>query len=221
MPSPETKSLIEELSLDSDRPLIISDADEVIFELFMHMFTYFEQNGYRFTGSSLIGFEIMDHFYHLKTNEQIDPKVFIEIITQFFAVQGDHMPMVENAFENLMHLSESCQIIILTNAPHDYREKRIEIYKTHGINFPIITNVGNKLAAVSQIVKNHNAQVFFIDDSPEHHISIIEHIPHIKCVHFIGDKEYAKLVSDVDDVHFKSTDWNEVNQYIQSQLGNS
>lgn len=219
MPSPETKSLINNLQLDPHRPLIISDADEVIFELFMHMFEYFEQQGYRFTGNQLIGFEIMDHFFHNQTNDIIDPDIFIKIITEFFATRGDHMPMVENAFENLMHLSKTCQIIILTNAPHDYREKRIEIYKTHGIDFPIITNIGNKLAAVSQIVKNHQSAVFFIDDSPEHHISIIEHIPHIKCIHFIGDKKYAELVSEVDEVHFKSTDWNEVNHYIQTQLG--
>lgn len=218
MPSPETKTLIDELNLDPVKPLIISDADEVIFELFMHMFEYFDQQGYRFTGQSLVGFEIMDHFFNHQTNELIEEKIFIQIITQFFTDHGDHMPMVEDAFENLMKLSETCQIIILTNAPHDYREKRIEIYQQHGINFPIISNVGNKLAAVNEIVKDHKAPIFFIDDSPEHHISIIENIPHISCIHFIGDRKYAKLVSDVDNAHFSSTDWNDVRDFIETQL---
>ena len=218
MPSPETKILIDELSLNPHKPLIISDADEVIFELFTHMFAYFDENGYRFTGQSLIGFEIMDHMFNNQTDERIEADIFIKIITQFFAVHGDHMPMVENAFENLMTLSETCQIIILTNAPHDYRKRREEIYKGHGIHFPIISNIGNKLAAVNEIIKDHQAPIFFIDDSPEHHISIIENIPHIHCIHFIGDQKYAKLVSDVDNVHFKSSDWNDVRAFIEAQL---
>lgn len=218
MPSPETKILIEDLQLDPSKPLIISDADEVIFELFMHLFEYFDENGYRFTGKNLVGFELLDHFYSHQTDDLIEEHEFIKIITQFFTDHGDDMPMVENAFENLMQLSETCQIIILTNAPHSYRERRVEIYRGHGIHFPIITNIGNKLAAVNEIVKNHQAPVFFIDDSPEHHISILKEIPHITCIHFIGDVRYAKMVSDVDNVALKSTNWNEVKHYIETQL---
>lgn len=218
MPSPETKSLILDLEIDPTKPLIISDADEVIFELFMHLFEYFDLNGYKFTGQQLVGFELAEHFYSHKTNQLIEEDIFITIITKFFADHGDDMPMVKDALQCLTHLSAHCQIIILTNAPHSYRTRRIEIYKDQGIDFPIITNVGNKLPAVFEIVKNHQAPVFFIDDSPEHHISILEEIPHITCIHFIGDVRYAKLVSDVENVALKSTNWNEVKHYIIAQL---
>lgn len=218
MPSPETKILIEDLELDPTKPLIISDADEVIFELFMHLFAYFDTHGYKFTGKNLIGFELLDHFYSHQTSELIEEAEFIRIITQFFTDHGDDMPMVENALESLIHLSDSCQIIILTNAPHSYRKRRTEIYNGHGIHFPIITNIGNKLPAVNEIIKNHQAPVFFIDDSPEHHLSILQEAPHVTCIHFIGDERYAKMVSNVEHVDFKSSNWHEVKTYIQDKL---
>lgn len=218
MPSPQTKSLINDLKINPELPLIISDADEVIFELFTHLFEYFDNHGYKFTGTDLVGFELQVHFYSHIENKQINEEDFLRIITAFFDEHGDYMPMVKNAHKNLMHLAKHCQIIILTNAPHDYRQRRVEIYKTHGIDFPIVTNIGNKLPAVSEIIKNHNAPIFFIDDSPEHHISIIANAPHIHCIHFIGDERYAKFVSDVDNVALKSTCWNEVKNYIDTQL---
>ena len=144
MPSPQTKSLIDELTIDPDTPLIISDADEVIFELFTHMFEYFDKHGYKFTGTSLVGFEIDEYLFSHDDNKQINKDDFLRIITAFFTHHGDDMPMVKNAYDNLMHLSNHCQIIILTNAPHDYRNRRVEIYKSHGIHFPIITNIGKQ-----------------------------------------------------------------------------
>ena len=218
MPSSQTKLQISELEIKPGFPLIITDADEVIVELFIHLFEYFDIQGYRFKGHSLIGFEIMN-FLHCKTDDAIiKTDIFVQIMDDFFRIHAATMPLVQDAYDSLIDLSKRCQIIILTNAPHDYREERTKIFSQHGLNFPIITNQGNKLAAVTELVKHHKAPVFFIDDSPEHHIAILDNIAHIDCIHFIGDKRYAKFVAAVDNIHFESTSWNEVVIYIKSQL---
>ncbi len=218
MPSPETKIQIDGLVINPNKPLIITDADEVIVELFIHLFDYFKSRGYDFKGHSLIGFEIMEFMFCSKTGDLIEENVFVKIITLFFKDHADDLPLVKNAYKNLEKLANQCQIVILTNAPHSYRNARIQIFKNHGFEYPIITNEGNKLAAVNRIAAQHQAPVFFIDDSPEHHIAIINDMPHVDCIHFIGDERYAKMVSNVENIDFKSTCWNEVGHYIETQL---
>ncbi len=218
MPSYETQKFIDALTIDPNKPLIISDADEVIFELFGHLFKYFDEYGFDFRGESLVGFEIMNHLYCHKSGETIKIDLFHKIMADFFEHHGATVPFVENAYKNLTYLSSYCQIIILTNAPHSYRDDRIEIYNRQGINFPIITNIGNKYAAVKKLTEHHVAPVFFIDDSPEHHLAILENLDDVNCIHFIGDKEYAKLVANVENADFISTCWHEVRHYIDRKL---
>ena len=140
--APEIISQLEALSLDAARPLIITDADEVLLKFMERVEVYLESQG---LWIDLQNFGLSNNIKSRETNEPVQMPTLID---DFFAAETPHIEAADGAAETLAALAEHAQIIVLTNLPADHKQARIDNLRGHGMDYPVVVNSGLKGAAV-------------------------------------------------------------------------
>jgi len=198
-----------------DRPLLITDADEVLFAFFQEFERYLNANGTYFNWAS---FRLNGNILDQQTHEAIENHVVRELLGSFFDRHTRSIPMIAGAAPSLQRLSRHMDIVVLTNIPHAQRADRAEALAAHGVGFPVITNEGSKAEAVRELAGRTTAPVFFIDDSPGHHTDVAGVADHVMRIHFIGDPRLSDLLGPAEDSHHRAFDWEEISHFIESHL---
>ena len=102
----------------------------------------------------------------------------------FINEETKNQPAAKGAPEALKILQEYAQIIILSNVPYSVHNDRVLNLKNIGMDYPLISNEGMKGPAVKEILKDHKAESFFIDDNPYQVESVYNDNQDTVCVHF-------------------------------------
>lgn len=206
---------LENINIDIDRPLIISDADEVLFNFMEGLEVFLEQQQMYFDWSS---FALTGNIRHKSGQEPVDSKRIPELLENFFAEHCHTLPAVPGAADHLRQLSAEAQIIILSNVPPRHAHKRKESLQKNGMDFPLIANIGSKGEVVRHLTENLKCPAFFIDDIPTNHSSVSKHANHVHRLHFIADKRLAKLLGPAEHSHARLDSWPDLKTHIQSIL---
>ena len=205
----KTYPSLNNLQISSDKPTLICDADEVIFD-FMHDFELFlKKNNLFFNWKSyaLTGNILKNNRTSLNEDEIKD------LINKFFKKCTLDMKLVRNASKTLNTIANKFNIIILSNIPFEFYNLRLKALKKNNLNFPFFANKGEKGTPCSNIFKINRTQTWFIDDSPYQVSSVKGKEPNIKTILFIENSKLARLVKDKDNYDFYSTSWSK-NKYI-------
>ena len=173
-----------------DKPLIVCDADEVIFD-FMYSFEkylhakslYFNWKSYALEGNILND-----------KNEALNRRQITDTINSFFMNKTESMSLVEGAVNSLQILSKKHNIIILSNIPFKFYEKRKVALKKCGINFPFFANTGPKGKAVKYLSDIHKGKIWFIDDSPFQIKSVKLEEKNVNTILFVGNSKLEALI---------------------------
>lgn len=211
-PAPEILSQLEPLALDPDRPLIISDADEVLLQFMVQLEDYLHRQGLYI---DLRNFAINGNIKSLETHEPVETP---NLIDDFFASDTLRMPAVAGAAAALARLSTRAQILILTNLPAAQKQERIDNLAAHGIDYPVIVGSGLKGPAVAWLAARVNAPVFFLDDIPHNIDSVAKAMPNVRRIHFIADTRLAKLIGPAKGATVRLDDWVQTHDWIEEQL---
>ena len=173
-----------------NKPLIVCDADEVIFDFMNSFEIYLHTKGLYFNWKSyaLEGNILNDKKKALNKNQITD------IIHNFFMYKTESMDLVEGAVKSLQKLSRQCSIIILSNIPFKFYEKRKTALKKYGINFPFFANTGPKGKAVKYLSDIHKGKIWFIDDSPYQIKSVKLEEKNVNTILFIGNHKLEALI---------------------------
>ena len=175
-----------------DKPLIVCDADEVIFD-FMNCFEiYLHTKGLYFNWKS---YALEGNILNDK-NEALNKNQITNIINNFFKYKTESMDLVEGAVKSLQELSKQCSIIILSNIPFKFYENRKVALKKYGINFPFFANTGPKGKAVKYISDIHKGKIWFIDDSPYQIKSVKLEEKNVNTILFIGNSKLEALIKN-------------------------
>ncbi len=206
---------LAELELTIDKPIIITDADEVLFNFMQGLEQYLEELDMFFDWSS---FALHGNVRYKNNNEPVDKERFPAILDNFFNDYADRLPAVEGAAENLEKLSKDAQIVVLSNVPPKYADKRKTGLLKAGLNYPLVANVGAKGHVVRHMADIANSHAFFIDDIPHNHGSVAEHAEHVERLHYIADERLAKLLDKAEDSHVRLNNWQEIHDHIQDKI---
>ena len=213
--APEQLAQLDDLSLKSSRPLLISDADEVLFAFMAAFETYLEDTGYFFDWSS---FAMTGNIRRRVDSSPVDGTDVRNLLAAFFYERTASMAPVDGAAEALAALSERLQIVVLSNLPFDQRTVRQEALKRHGMGYPLIAGAGPKGPLVAVIAEAVAAPVFFTDDGPNHHGSVGRHAEHVRRLHMISDPRLARLLAASPHSHHRADDWAEARRLIEAEL---
>ena len=214
MLSEEISNQIETLELDPDRPLVISDADEVLLQFMRQFEIYLDRNNMWIDLSS---FRLQGNIKYKGSDEAVD-MTNRNIIDDFFAAETLNFSPVEGAAEALNALSKEAQIIILTNLPLAQKsDRQINLLK-HGMDYPVIVGSGLKGPAVKSLGEKINAPLFFLDDIPHNINSVAEYVPTSGRIHMIADPRLSKLIGAAEGASARIDQWQEAQAWILDKL---
>ena len=214
MLSEEISNQIETLELNPDRPLIISDADEVLLQFMRQFEIYLDRNDMWIDLSS---FRLQGNIKYKGSDEAVD-MTNRNIINDFFAAETLNFSPVEGAAEALNALSKEAQIIILTNLPLAQKSERQINLSKHGMDYPVIVGSGLKGPAVKSLGEKINAPLFFLDDIPHNISSVAEYVPTSGRIHMIADPRLSKLIGAAEGASARIDQWQEAEAWILDKL---
>jgi hypothetical protein len=209
---------LDAIALDPNRPLIISDADEVLF-LFMEAFERFLAT--RDLWIDLSSFALAGNIKRLGTNEPIGVEAARELLPGFFAEATETMEPVPGAADALAALSERAQVVIVSNVPVEQRDARIRALARHSMAYPVVANVGAKGGVVRHLADQVRGPVFFLDDIPHNHMSVATHAEDVRRIHFVADSRLARLIPASEHSHHRIDDWPTARALIEETLADA
>lgn len=212
----EVRPQLETLALDPARPLVITDADEVLFNFMIGLEDFLGSLDLYFDWSS---FALTGNIRRIADKEPIDQAEVGAMLSDFFDQRCAGLPAVEGAAEGLAALSEHAQIVVLSNVPPRYAAKRREGLREKGMDFPLIANVGSKGQVVRYLTHKLEAPAYFIDDIPHNHSSVNEHAAHVHRLHYIADTRLSKLLGPAEHSHTRLYSWPEISDHIIRHIG--
>ena len=203
------------LNINPNLPLLISDADEVIFEFMESFEEYLLSNSMYFSYKS---FKLNGNIYNQETNKPIDSANIPIIISNFFQEYAIKMPLIKGAKNILEKLSKVMNVIILSNIPKNYAADRIQCLKDNNMNYAFISNEGPKNIKCLELQKLTNKKVFFIDDLPNQISSVSNYCKNIITIHFLQNKKLLKIIPEVKDSDYNVNNWGSILKIIHNNI---
>jgi hypothetical protein len=207
---------LDELSLQAGRPLIVSDADEVLFAFMASLEGYLNRQDLIFDWSS---FALTGNIRRRDDNVAIDADEVRGHLATFFARHTEDIDPVDGAARSLAMLSDHAQIVVLSNLPLAQRPARQRALAKHGMDYPLVANIGAKGAAVRALSQRVAAPTVFIDDIPRHHSDVRSVAPEVWCLHFVADRRLARLLAPAEQCDHRADRWDDAAAAILTFLG--
>lgn len=205
---------IERIPLDPDRPLIVTDADEVLCHFLVGLERFLERQALRF---ELGGFAITGN---VKRHDGValSPAEVADQIRLFFESETEAIAPVEGAAAALAMLSAQAQILVLSNVPMAALAARARWLARHGMDYPLIANIGRKGPALRHLAARAGRPVLFIDDIPHNLASVAEHAPDVLRVQYIADPRLSRIAPRCPDCHHRAADWADIRAFAEARI---
>lgn len=195
---------IATLEIDPERPLILSDADEVLLQFATSLEIFLDEQGLYLDLSS---FRLVGNIKMKDGHQAVDQQTVTALIRELFASRTETFPAVPGAAEALAQLAPWVQIVVVSNVPESARQARADSLRRQGMPYPVIANQGEKGPAIREIVAEHEAPVIFLDDLPQNIASVASHAAHVHRVHFIADPRLRALLERAEHAHARIDEW--------------
>jgi len=214
LPVPVAEQLAT-LALTRGKPLVIVDADEVLFYFMRGLERFLESRDLYFDWAS---YALHGNIRQRRDNAPVAAEILHPLLQRFFADATEDLEPVDGAAQALAELSQTAQVVVLSNVPMPARGARIRALARHGMAFPLIANTGPKGPAVAFMLKQTMAPAVFIDDIPHNHKSVAEIAPAVHRLHYIADTRLAALLGPAPDCHHRADTWPDMLTHIQALL---
>jgi hypothetical protein len=201
-----------------NRPLLITDCDEVLLHMVSHFDAWLgEAHGIRFafeTGS--FGGAMTDQ----GTGELVAEDRVWPLLEPFFRGEMHRQTLVPGAVEALGRIGEIADIVILTNLGDEAHPWRVDQLARHGIRHEVVCNSGGKGVPARAIIERYGAgPTAFVDDLPVHHASVAKHAPEVHRLHMVAEPRLAPAVPIAEHAHARIDDWPTAADWIIERLG--
>ena len=204
---PETVAL-------SGRPLLIVDADEVLFMFVDGFMNFLESRGFYL--------DLTSYRLHGNVKTRADDSVVenheVTRLLEVFRADLDSLVAVEDAQHVLQGLSQKMDIVVLSNVSQSQAAPRLRNLAAAGFPYPLIANSGAKGPAVKTLAARGGRPTFFVDDIPPHLASVAAEAPDVFRIHFIGDHRLKALLPAAEQAHLRADNWREIGNFVKSKL---
>jgi hypothetical protein len=202
--------------LDPKRPLLISDADEVLFDFMLAFVGYVEEQGHYYDWKT---FALTGNIRRPSDDSALSPAQVRVLINTFFAERTETIPPVDGAAVSLAALAaDGVQVLVLSNLPLAQREDRARALERCGMPYPIVANAGLKGPTVKALAAMVEVQAAFVDDIGNHHESVAKHAEAVHRLHFSSHPRLRALQGHIPDAHHQAASWEELEAVIRARL---
>jgi FMN phosphatase YigB (HAD superfamily) len=172
-----------------NRPLVITDCDEVL----LHMVRHFAQwLGERHDIELELGANPFQNVRYRASAELLPDEEKWRYLNLFFDTEMSSQTLIEGSAAAILELQRDADVVVLTNLTDNFNAARKLQLRDHGIEVPVFTNQGPKGPAIRRIVDEYApSRAVFIDDIAQHIASAAESAPDISRLHFCGESSVA------------------------------
>ena len=199
-----------------NRPLLISDCDEVILHFVGHFAEWVEEAAdldFALDAPGFVG-ALRSRDGQIVPQERVWP-----LLDMFFEREMHRQNVVPGAVEALAEISRHADIVILTNIGDDYQANRVAQLEAFDIRHRVLCNRGGKGRPVLELVEEMKpGATVFVDDLAVHHQSVAEHAPEVWRLHMIAEPRLAERTPAAEYAHARIDDWNEALPWILARL---
>jgi len=206
---------LKSLSLNPLRPVIISDADEVILQFSDILSEYLLSQGMYV---NFISYALEGNIKYIESDKPVESSRFKEIIDDYFDNYVEKQPLVKDADKHLQNLSQLCDIIILTNIPHIFADRRRKLLVDRGLHYPMISSSGPKGPVMKAIREITAEKLIFIDDISHHHKSVAQFVPDALRIQYIANRHLDSIEEKSEYCHHRCQDWSHIERIIRDYL---
>jgi hypothetical protein len=202
------------------RALIICDCDEVI----LHMVVPFKQ---WLDAEHDIDFDLtVPGFLSALKKRPCGTVLMVEeiwpLLDGFFAAEMHRQYPAPGALAALQRISLHADIAILTNIGMEHQDARTAQLRGHGLNFPVTGSKGHKGEPAAKIAAHYNPSlVLFIDDLPQHHRSVADHLPSAWRLHMVCEPALAPIIPAASAAHARIDDWASAESWIMDRISDA
>lgn len=200
--------------LSRDRPLILVDADEVIFRFVAGFEEFLRLRG---LGLDLGSYRLHGNVKRQNGGESVGDREVSELLAEF-RHDLDSLSLVDGANEALKDLSRSCAIVVLSNVSPLQGGARRRNLDSLGFKFPLVCNSGPKGAAAKALSDCAGRPVFFIDDIPQHLLSVADMVPDAVLIQLVGDRRLKKVLPRCQKAHLCTDSWKDAADFMTARL---
>ena len=199
------------------KPLLICDCDEVLLHMVRHFGVWLgESHDIDF---DLSGGDFASSMKRRATGTAPSREEMWELLGGFFPAEMERQTIVPHAREALAALSDTADIVILTNLADDCREPRMAQLARFGIDHRVVTNSGGKGDPVARLVAEHGGPVtVFVDDLGHQHESVAEMLPDVWRLQLVGEPILWPRVKASRHAHARIDNWVEAESWISERL---
>lgn len=203
-----------------NRPLIISDCDEVLLHMVAHFRDWLgESQGVTF---KMEGNNFVNAMRWNSTGEAVEERDIWRLLGGFFDTEMDRQLPIEGAIAGINAIGEHADVVILTNLTDERQERRTRQLADHGIHARVFTNQGPKGPALAAIMEEYQpSRAIFIDDLPQHHKSAADTVPDVIRLHLCGEpmlSPHIECAHEAGDAHARIDNWAEATPWLLAQL---
>ncbi len=210
-----TASQIAALKLRRQKPLVICDVDEVVLHFVRGFEAFLEEHGMWIDPQS---YKFEGNVRHRATGEVVGNDELFGLLNTFFSECIGELEAIDGAAETLDRLATECEIVMLTNLPHEYYDARRKNLLRHGMPYPLVTNRGPKGPAVRAMAAARGEPCVLVDDYTDFLESARHHHPATALVHFLHDPRFAMHARPVRSDHVRVSEWQGAERAIRNAL---
>ena len=200
-----------------NRPLLITDCDEVL----LHMVSHFDawlgeahQIRFAFETGSFGG-----AMTEMASGAPVPEDRVWPLLDQFFWQEMHRQTLVPGALEALGRIGEVADIVVLTNLGDEAHPWRVDQLASHGIDHEVVCNRGGKGVPARALIERYGAtRTVFVDDLPVHHASVAKHAPEVQRLHMVAEPRLAPVVPAAEHAHARIDDWPTACDWILERL---
>lgn len=187
------------------RPLLICDCDEVL----LHMMAPFQGwlTDVRGVDFDFRRGEFVDCFRRPCGAAMDEAEIWL-LLNGFFETEMHRQPVVPGARDALARIAAIAEVVILTNLEDQHGDRRTAQLAGHAMPYRVVTNQGPKGPAARRIAERLGAEtIVFVDDLPQHHASVAQHLPGAARLHMIAEPALGSRIDTAAAAHARIDDW--------------
>ncbi len=191
-----------------NRPLLISDCDEVLLHMVGHFAEWIDETHGMAFALETPGFAEAIRYKEsgkLVPHDQVWP-----LLDGFFHSEMHRQNVVPGAVEALARIGETADIVILTNIGDEHQAGRVRQLEAFDIRHRVLCNRGGKGRPVLELLEELRPSVAaFVDDLPVHHESVAKYARDVWRLHMVAEPRVAAHVGKAPHAHARIDDWAE------------
>ncbi len=213
--APDVAAQLADLRLDPAQPLIVTDADEVLFHFMEGLEAFLGERGFRV---NLDSYALRDSIRRAD-GTPLSQVELAPLLQEFFVARTTLLRPVDLAAAVLARLATRAQVVVLSNVPLPQAEARRQTLARHGMPYPLIANSGSKGGVVAGWAAASGAPIVFIDDIPRNLDDVARAAPDVLRIHYVADARLARIVPAPQGAHHRATDWTHIGTIVADHFG--